>query len=78
MTKKAEEKKCELYDNKYFTMTKEQLSKIEFLSLWYGYPYEAPFFGFCLVDGQTNPYAEDLKKIWEAKYGPMPPVTIID
>lgn len=78
MIEKTEEKIYEPYEEGYFNMTKEQLSKIEFLSLWYGYPYQAPFFGFCLKDGHTHPYAENLKKEWEEKHGPMPSITIID
>ncbi len=70
----TEEKKFEPYDDMYFNLTKEELERIDSLSLWCGYPYEAPFFGFCLKDGHTHPYAEKKKKEWEEKHGPMPPV----
>lgn len=78
MAEKTEEKKYEPYDNFYFTLTRKQLDKIEFLSLWYGFPYDAPFFGMSLVDGYTNPCAKNMKKAWEEKHGPMPPVKIIE
>ncbi len=78
MAEKIEEKQYEPYDDRYFTMTRKQLEQIDFLSLWYGYPYEAPFFGFRLEDGHTHHYADLDKKEWEEKHGPMPPITIID
>ncbi len=78
MTEFSDEKRYEPYDEQYFTMTRELLTKIEFLSLWFGFPYEAPFFGMCLEDGHTNPLAENMKKAWEAKNGPMPPITILE
>lgn len=78
MTDKTDGKKYEPYDDSYFTMTRKQLDRLERLSLWYGYPYDAPFFGMELVDGHTNPCAEHLKKDWEEKHGPMPPITIIE
>ena len=78
MIEKSEEKKYEPYDDSYFTMTREQLDRLEYLSLWYGFPYEAPFFGMRLVDGKTNPLAKTQKKEWEEKHGPMPPITIIE
>ncbi len=70
----AEKKQYESPELKYLNLTKEELERIDFLSLWYGYPYEAPFFGFRLVDGHTHPYAEEMKKEWEENHGPMPPI----
>ncbi len=78
MADNSEDKKYEPYDDQYFTMTRGQLNRIIFASLWCGYPYEAPFFGFCLEDGHTHHYANRMKKRWEEKHGPMPPITIIE
>lgn len=78
MTEKIEEKEYEPYDDRYFTMTREQLTRIEFASLWSGFPYEAPFFGYGLVDGHPHPFAESQLKEWEKKHGPLPPITIIE
>ncbi len=63
---------------RYFRMTRRQYESLVMESVFYGFPYEAPFFGLCLVDGKTNPIADDRVAEWEKKHGPMPPITIID
>lgn len=78
MAENTEEKKYEPYDDRYFTLTRKQLDQMDRVSIFYGFPYEAPFFGYPLVDGDTHPYGRSLRKEWEAKHGPMPPVTIIE
>ena len=55
MSEKMEEKEYEPYDDRYFTMTREQLTRIEFASLWSGCAYESTFIGFGLVAGHPPP-----------------------
>lgn len=78
MAENIEETKYEPYDDTYFTLTRSQLKSLEFMSLFSGYPYEAPFFGYGLVDGKPHPYASHQLKEWEEKHGPLPPITIIE
>lgn len=78
MTDSSDVSKYEPYDDSYFKMTRSQLKSMELMSVFHGFPYEAPFFGFMLVDDKPHPYAKTQIEEWEKKHGPLPAITIIE